>query len=79
LIAAVRSASTSAMYVGRKTLVFVLLSIGAGSVLWMSAIYFRRKRRQRTAAITNNDVQSTQNEEKPRGTTRRIPGKNDPI
>lgn len=62
------------MYGGRKTLLFVLLSVGAGSLLWMSAIYFRRKRRQRTAAIAENDAQTAQSEEKPRGTTRKIPG-----
>lgn len=62
------------MYGGKKTLVFVLLSVGAGSLLWMSAIYFRRKRRQRTAAIAESELQAEQNEEKPRGTSRKIPG-----
>ncbi|KXJ08075.1 mitoguardin 2 [Exaiptasia diaphana] len=62
------------MFGGKRTLVFVLLSVGAGGLLWLSAVYFRRKRRQRTAAIAESDLQAEQNEEKPRGTSRKIPG-----
>jgi Flp pilus assembly protein protease CpaA len=60
------------MYGGRKSLVFILLSFSAGTLLWISAAYFRRKRKQRAAI---NNTGSSKNEEKPRGRARRVPGK----
>ena len=61
------------MYGGRKSLLFVLLSVGAvGTLFWITAVYFRRKRRQ-TASISN--IESLKTEEKPKGKSLRASGR----
>ncbi|XP_032240903.2 mitoguardin 2 isoform X2 [Nematostella vectensis] len=43
------------MFGGRRTIIFVLLSLGASTLLWVSAAYFRRKRRQRLSLNSSKD------------------------
>lgn len=63
------------MYGGRKSLLFILLSVGAaGTLFWISAVYFRRKRRQK-AAISGKESLNT--DEKPKGRTLRASGRAD--
>lgn len=57
----------------RKSLLFILLSVGAaGTLFWISAVYFRRKRRQKGAI---SDKEPSETDEKPKGRTLRASGK----